>query len=391
MEDFVVNAKYSCLLDSKLIPKIPNKLLKLDPSKTNYFRREEFLDFFHHKTQSVCKDLLFIYDNAMRYLCVENGKPFQIIPIGEHLLVLFTPSKCLYIHFFNKIDIELIWKACVASVTIGTFKENTIYIPYFSNTLYKYAAKISSKYLFFVEKCSEEESELFLKERGVGYSFCLSKDNKCRDLPMYCHVRNHVTGTAHWNVFEQIRQLKFKSLYIHSITNVNFAVREKQYKLNKIVEDIRGAVEIGAKGAVVNVVNYDLATNNKIYENLKYLAQFATQKSKLILKFCMTDSRLDEIENLLKMFSKEEQSVMGICVDTCDLFAYGFNVLESISILEEYSDMNISLICLNDSASVMCSMNTTGEKFGMGYIGQNEMLSIADYCMDNRMDMVSDR
>src|SRR5690606_33185561 len=88
-------------------------------------------------------------------------------------------------------------------------------------------------------------------------------------------------------------------------------------------------------------------------------------------------------------FTSTERKKLGLCVDTCHVFASGVDPLTYLKHWETYvKDIPIRLIHFNDSATVQGSHKDRHATPGTGYIGMAKLDAIAKWCYDRNIPMV---
>jgi len=192
-----------------------------------------------------------------------------------------------------------------------------------------------------------------------------------------------------------------KILFIHSAYVLNFA-KDNVIKddedwsqcswIKSILTELEVAHYIGAQGCIIHVgksLNNDMdECINNMYNGIKYvLNEIIKNKysSKLILEtgagqgtemLCNINNFLEFYRNIIK--DKRYKRHFKICVDTCHIFASGYNIKRkenSIKLFQKIEEMvglsSIALIHLNDSKKDCCSKVDRHETLGEGYIGKN--------------------
>jgi len=149
---------------------------------------------------------------------------------------------------------------------------------------------------------------------------------------------------------------------------------------------------INSIGCVVHVGKHlDLTVQEGIdnmCEGLKYVINFIIKnelKSYIILEtaagqgselLTTKNSSLDDFANFYNLFTDNEKLHIKICVDTCHIFAAGYDIREKKQVKEFFDEFNtqigienIALIHLNDSKTDCGSCVDRHENLGEGKIG----------------------
>jgi deoxyribonuclease-4 len=160
-------------------------------------------------------------------------------------------------------------------------------------------------------------------------------------------------------------------------------------------EDLQYTVAMGGKGVVVHTgqstnksVNDALST----MENMIRIAlAYATEECPLLLETPCNEGtevcgKIEELNDFFLRFSSEEQKKLGLCVDTCHVFAAGYDPLLYLqSWLKIHNDISIKLVHFNDSLGKCGSCIDRHATPGLGNIGIDKMNKIAEYCIENNM------
>jgi deoxyribonuclease IV len=142
--------------------------------------------------------------------------------------------------------------------------------------------------------------------------------------------------------FMQTHNMK---LFIHSPYILNFAKdpgAEQPYWIESLWDELEIADALGAEGCVLHmgksVKNSVEEAERFMVENLRTVVQrlrAAGIKAKVLVEtaagqgtelFATKDGTLDELARLFAKFSPEEKKHIGFCVDTCHIFAAGYDI-----------------------------------------------------------------
>jgi deoxyribonuclease-4 len=162
--------------------------------------------------------------------------------------------------------------------------------------------------------------------------------------------------------------------------------------INMICNQLLISDLIGSIGCVVHVgkhleLTVSDATDN-MFEGLKYVIDFIKKnklKSYIILEtaagqgselLTTKNSSLEEFANFYNRFCSEYKPYIKICVDTCHIFAAGYDIRQKSQVktfFDEFNTLigieNIALIHLNDSKKECGSCVDRHENLGQGKIG----------------------
>lgn len=192
------------------------------------------------------------------------------------------------------------------------------------------------------------------------------------------------------------------SIYIHAPYVINLCSATYQqdgyWALRLLINDLYAGNIMGCKGVVVHTgakVKLDEVTALNIMELLvREALKHATEDCKLLLEtpcgegteVCTT---LETLALFCKRFTEEERNKLGICVDTCHIFAAGYDPYDYIQRWDP-SIVPISLIHFNDSEDIRGSRHDRHALPGMGKIGIQKLTQVAQWANLNKVPMVKE-
>lgn len=206
--------------------------------------------------------------------------------------------------------------------------------------------------------------------------------------------------------FQYIEKNNIK-LYVHGAYIINLSrPQTKQNPLSEkwilglIIADLQAASAIGGKGVVVHVgkevkqgKEYAL---NKMESSIRYIMiEAATEKCPLLIETSAGEgtelcSTIEELSSFYQRFNNDEKKKIKICVDTCHVFAAGYDPLDFIMNWEKLHPDSIALVHFNDAAKEKGSHLDRHEyyKLEKGHIGLDQMYKIAFFCENHNISMV---
>jgi apurinic endonuclease APN1 len=108
---------------------------------------------------------------------------------------------------------------------------------------------------------------------------------------------------------------------------------------------------------------------------------------------------LSEIRKVIRRVKKEKRKHIGVCIDTCHLFAYGeYNISKKKVLKQFFKDFDsiiglkyLTLIHLNDSLTKFGSKKDRHMNLGQGHIWKDDMSSLfylLNFCTEKKIPMV---
>jgi deoxyribonuclease-4 len=168
----------------------------------------------------------------------------------------------------------------------------------------------------------------------------------------------------------------------------------KSYSLEILKHELQLTAAIGGRGVVVHLgSNEDKVLGlEQMYRSIKEVLPYATKTCPLLLETAAGEGndlcwKLNEFIDLYNMFDVEEKSKLQLCVDTCHVFACGYNPVYFIQKLIE-NKLPVPLIHFNDSKNPQGSHVDRHASLGKGYIGKWSLLQVLQICIQNNIDMV---
>jgi deoxyribonuclease-4 len=182
-------------------------------------------------------------------------------------------------------------------------------------------------------------------------------------------------------------------LYIHSPYVVNLSAKtDDDWNLVNIGKLLKYGYLLGAKGVVVHTGKHTKDSYERGVKNmrkaLKLLIELSSIECPILLETpsgqgTETLCKMDEFLDFVDSFKSKK---IGVCVDTCHVFANGHNPYEYIE--KAYERGNLRLIHYNDSKEECGSCKDRHAEIGQGKIGIEMMLSIAEFCKSRNIDML---
>jgi len=179
-------------------------------------------------------------------------------------------------------------------------------------------------------------------------------------------------------------------IVIHAPYLLNFAHEltkkpEESWIIISLIDHLEICSKIGAIGVVVHSGKYlhldkSEAIEN-MYQNFKYVLDNSPKNTKILLETpcgqgTELGGRLEEFRIIYNKFSEEDKKRLRICVDTCHVFAGGYDLSEPNKIKEFIKTFDkligwkyVDLIHLNDSKTKLNSKLDRHELLDEGQIG----------------------
>lgn len=191
-------------------------------------------------------------------------------------------------------------------------------------------------------------------------------------------------------------------LVVHASYTINLSRDWDQYSagVQQFISEINTAYELGADAIVVHMGKQLELEKEEAYNNMYMGLLFVhDQTKKYPIKILLETStgqgseichKIEDFAYFFKKLSrnknKEISNRFGICVDTCHIFAAGYDLKTKSSVymyIEAFEELiglrYIYLIHLNDSKRELGSNIDRHENIGKGYIGKDGLIEFVRY------------
>ena len=211
-----------------------------------------------------------------------------------------------------------------------------------------------------------------------------------------CKTKDQILSASHIIKSYKLQYFTHTPYVINLCANVNHPI-DGYWQQRIINEDLSFTVALGGMGVVVHTgaqkdLPLDVALDTMelmIRNSLPY----ATEQCPLLLETpcgegTETLAKIEDLGNFFFRFSNDERQKLGLCVDTCHVFAAGYNPIEYLNHWEKYCHTPIKLIHFNDSARECGSHVDRHATPGSGYIGIDILNSVAEWAYQRNIPMV---
>ncbi len=185
------------------------------------------------------------------------------------------------------------------------------------------------------------------------------------------------------------------SLYVHSQYMINLCTiaAGDDWNVNLLMKNLQYSAALGCKGVVVHVGKSTTKPVPEAMDNMRRnilrCLEAATEACPLLLETPAgqgTETLTDQNE-FLDFVTSIKDPRLGVCLDTCHVFACGHKPLDFISRFDAHAGL-LKLCHYNDSA-VPCGACVDRHAFmGTGHIGMDGMREIAEKCAAVGVPMV---
>jgi deoxyribonuclease-4 len=182
-------------------------------------------------------------------------------------------------------------------------------------------------------------------------------------------------------------------LYIHSPYLINLSgTSDDNWQIDYMKRLLQYSNTLGAKGVVVHTGKhtsdkYDVGVE-KMRKMIEEIIKVGSPGCPLLLETPAGQGTetLQDKEEFLKFVESFKSPNIAVCVDTCHVFANGHEPLDYVK--SAFNKNLLRLVHFNDSQDCCGSCKDRHAMVGMGQIGLDKMTNIAEFCGENRIDML---
>lgn len=192
-------------------------------------------------------------------------------------------------------------------------------------------------------------------------------------------------------------------LYVHAPVNINPSKdlsTPELWGIKRIKRELDIGYRLGARGVVLHVgktttFSYPKSVN-QMESFVRECLSGATEECPLLLETPAGQSgevctRFSEFAHFYDRFTPEEKRRFKICIDTCHVFASGYEPSEYIEQwFQFHGPETVPLVHFNDSKNSKGCLVDRHQQCGYGHVGAAEMLKARNLCDRAGIDMVSE-
>jgi deoxyribonuclease-4 len=217
-------------------------------------------------------------------------------------------------------------------------------------------------------------------------------NNKIKSIQIFTKspVTYNNIKKEYWNETSKIKQFVNKNdmnVYIHGPYLINLC-NPTEKAINILINDIIFSDKCNFKGVVIHLGKHLNKIKNSVdlfCNNIKTIIE-KTKKYKYKLIIETSSGQGSEIcydvEDFVELINKlvnEHKDKIGVCIDTCHIFAAGHDISTKNGIekyFNNFKNNEITLIHLNDSKFPLNSKKDRHEIIGKGFVFQKDSSSI---------------
>jgi deoxyribonuclease-4 len=195
--------------------------------------------------------------------------------------------------------------------------------------------------------------------------------------------------------------------YVINLAKTLTPKMEDSWWINMICEQLKISDSINSIGCVVHVGKYLDLTESDGLDNMlnafRYIIKFIkdrNMKTYIILETAAGQgseliSKMDDFMDFYNKFTKEDKNYIKVCIDTCHIFAAGYDIKKEEQVKKFFDDFNekvgiehITLIHLNDSKTECGTCVDRHANLGEGKIGITGLRHFIRYAAHYKIPLV---
>lgn len=230
----------------------------------------------------------------------------------------------------------------------------------------------------------------------------------CPGLPCQMFLRNPRTGhmdaktTGQLAAAAQVIRETGLQYFTHAAYVINLCSNQcdatgDYWQQRFLNEDLSHTVALGGKGVVVHTgARKKLSEQEALHimeQMVRAALEYATEGCPLLLETpCREGTEvcadIHDLGNFFYRFTEVERRKLGLCVDSCHVFAAGYDPLMYLQHWEKHCPVPIKLVHFNDSQGECGSCKDRHAAPGHGHIGMEKMTAVARWCHERHIPMV---
>lgn len=246
-------------------------------------------------------------------------------------------------------------------------------------------------------------------DKGIEETFITAKHYDCNFVQIFffdpaSHKMRDISEKEIHYFQKQLKENKMK-LVIHSPYILNFAkpFNPNNWGIKYLIKELNLSHSF-SHGSVLHFGKYkDLSINEAIINmvtSIKYVLDNTHKDSNLLIETSAGQGselcyNLNEFAIFWKQIPNKYKNRLGICIDTCHIFAAGYDITNKENVLKFLKEFDkkiglkyVKLVHLNDSKEDCGKRLDRHEELGEGYIGKKGLKSFIKFCYINKIPIV---
>lgn len=205
-------------------------------------------------------------------------------------------------------------------------------------------------------------------------------------------------------LIENKLKLVIHSSYMLNFARVPFLNNKPNWAINNLINELVYASKLGAIGCVIHFGKHlefsrEVGLEN-MYRSLSYVIKKMPKNVLIILETSSGQGTelgydIEEFYKLYNMFNKKEKERLGICIDTCHIFAAGYDIRREKQVKKffelffKYFSLDKIVLChLNDSKKGLGEKKDRHESIGLGKIGWEGLRTFIEICYKYKIPII---
>ena len=173
--------------------------------------------------------------------------------------------------------------------------------------------------------------------------------------------------------------------FIHTPYSVNLSQRGS---ISKMKKELELCVKCQFQGVVVHTGKGSEDVIDRMTKNIVYLCDHVQANIILETPAGQTGETLTSILEFTNLIQSINKPNLKICVDTCHVYAAGYDPLYYILYVEKHLPDKLIVVHLNNSKSTKCNRRDLHAWLTEGTIPISTMLNVISYCQERNIPMI---
>lgn len=188
-----------------------------------------------------------------------------------------------------------------------------------------------------------------------------------------------------------------KDVFVHAPYSINLARSyDDDWVVTALCSQLELLSKVGGKGVVVHIgTKSDMEEEDaylNMHINVSVAAESASVECPLLIETDAGGSLMDdpsELADFVLNLPDEVRGKVGVCVDTCHVFAAGYDPLETLQMFKDKC-VRVHLIHYNDSQFEKGLKKDRHAGIGKGLIGLTNLMNVAEFAVNTGIPMVQE-
>ena len=191
---------------------------------------------------------------------------------------------------------------------------------------------------------------------------------------------------------KKAEELNISPTYFHASYLINLADNQRTGEMSKkiLINELKLAPQMKVKGSIIHLGSFKGKKDNKRFtqfiKNIEFVLKHIPENVIFIAENSAVRKIGRDLKELAQIVSNLKDERVKICLDTCHLFAAGYDISTKEGLektLDEFDKLiglsQLEVVHLNDSRDPLGSLRDRHANIGQGYIGEQAFANIINH------------